>query len=163
MQLRAHRLPQRRSCGVIVQGWPTTWELTCSRARLLHKRLQVPSQKLQHKLRKAVKSRSVESVCINNLLMMVHATAVFPFMLSCILAESWELFSTCRLLQKMFCQVFTALEFLQQHMQTLFSMWEIIVFPQKWVIAAPHRLLKGCTCHSSTILSRLQMTPYSVL
>lgn len=52
-------------------------------------------------LGRAIKSKSLESVCINNLpLQRVHAIVVLLFLLSCILADLLELSARCEVLKK---------------------------------------------------------------
>lgn len=70
-------------------------------------------------LGRAIKSKSLESVCINNSpLQQVHAIVALLFLLSCMLADLLELFASCEVLKKMFSQVLAAPEFLQHLMKT---------------------------------------------
>lgn len=52
-------------------------------------------------LGRAIKSKPLQSVCINNLLLQrVHAIVVLLLLLSCTLADILELFATCEVLKK---------------------------------------------------------------
>lgn len=133
---------------------PQPAKLLPAEQELMHERLQVQPQKLYAEL---IKSKSLESVCINNSpLQQVDAIVALLFLLSCMLADLLELFASCEVLKKMFSQVLAAPEFLQHLMKTFFSdyVWEVRILPQNQVIAAPHCLPKGCMCHASTVSSK---------